>query len=45
MRVQDVVNAVENTLIEEGVPAGIQEQILDCVYDILRDELGDGDDD
>lgn len=45
MRIQDVVDAVDRALLDEDVPISVREEILDCIYDILRDELGDGDDD
>lgn len=38
-----MVDAVESALDDEDVPSRVKEQILECVYDILRDEIGEDD--
>ena len=39
---QDVVDAVEAALIEEGVPEPVREMIISDVWDRLTDELEEG---
>lgn len=36
---QNVVDAVEEVLIEQGVPISVQEKILDDVFNRLSDNL------
>lgn len=36
---QNVVDAVEEVLIEQGVPIGVREKIMDDVFNCLTDNI------